>query len=130
VPIRAQEVPHRSNADDALPGQHIPTAHAAVSVPKPCVAGSIPAGGTTIHQEKPAVTSTNTGQGRSCILPPSVAIRPRLPPFAKPLRNGRTALEVMWAASSEGVTWTWEVRREGVKGGQCCSLRSEVRSWG
>jgi hypothetical protein len=36
------------------------------------------------------VTSANSGQGRSCVLPPSVAIRPCLPPFAKPLRNGRT----------------------------------------
>jgi hypothetical protein len=61
------------------------------SLPKPCVAGSIPAGGTTTHQEKPAWTSTSVGQGRSCVLPPSVAIRPSLPPFAKPLRNGRTA---------------------------------------
>jgi hypothetical protein len=62
-----------------------------VSVPKPCVASSIPAGGTTTYQEKPAWTSTSVGQGRSCVLPLSVAIRSRLPPFAKPLRNGRTA---------------------------------------
>jgi hypothetical protein len=62
-------------------------------IPKPCVAGSNPAGGTTTHQAKPAWTSTNTSQFRSCVLPPSAAVRPRLPPFAKPLRNGITTLE-------------------------------------
>ena len=90
-PIRAQEVPHRSSADDALPGQRIPTAHAAVSVPQLCVAGSNPAGGTTTHQTKPALTSTNIGHSGSCVLPLSVVIRPRLPPFAKPSRNGERA---------------------------------------
>jgi hypothetical protein len=99
-PIRAQEAPHRSSTDDARPGQRIPTAHAAVSVPKPCVAGSNPAGGTTTHQTKPSLTSTNLSQGRSCVLPRSVVIRPRLPPFAKPSRNGERAWGLLWIDSS------------------------------
>jgi hypothetical protein len=98
-PIRAPEVPHRSSADDALPGQRILTAHAAVSVPQPCVAGSNPAGGTTTHQTKPALSSINVGQCRSCVLPRSVVIRPRLPPFAKPSRNGERAWELLWIDS-------------------------------
>ena len=60
--------------------------------PKPCVAGSNPAGGTTTHQAKVGLTSTNIHQSGSCCLPASAAVRPHLPPFAKPLRN-RKALE-------------------------------------
>lgn len=44
-PIRAREVPHRSCADDVLPGQRVSATHAAVSVPKPPCSGRYPAPG-------------------------------------------------------------------------------------
>ena len=99
--IRAQEVPHRSSTRRRFPRSAIPTAHAAVSVPQPCVAGSNPAGGTTTHQTKPALTSTNTGQFRSCVLPLSVAIRPYLPLFAKPSRSGERPWGPLWIDPSD-----------------------------
>jgi hypothetical protein len=37
------------------------------------------------------LTSTNARKYGSCVLPPSATVWPTLPPFAKPLRNGRTA---------------------------------------
>jgi hypothetical protein len=117
VPYPCPEVPRGSSADGVLPGQRVGTAHAAVSVPKPCVAGSIPAGGTTTHQAKPALASINAGQCRSCVLPPSAAIRPPLPPFAKPLRNGTmdvlTALDVHTATLAHT-----PARRAGQAGGR------------
>src|SRR5947209_19926871 len=58
-------------------------------LPKPCVAGSNPAGGTTSYRAKSVLNSTNANQKRSCCLPLSATASPRLPPSAKPLRNGK-----------------------------------------
>src|SRR4051794_12360675 len=58
------------------------------ALPKPCVAGSNPAGGTAISQEKSLLTSTNTCTSRSCRLSPSATVERRLPPSAKLSRNG------------------------------------------
>jgi hypothetical protein len=52
-----------------------------IALPKPCVAGSNPAGGTTTDQERAVLTSINAGKYRSCVLSLSAAVWPHLLSF-------------------------------------------------